>query len=166
MDLVRSIRTQVSNLDPVVPVSHISSMRQVLSNHVSGYRFITILPNIFAAAALLLAGMGLYGMMSYLVNQRTREIGIRMALGARMSDVLRMVMWEGLTLALIGLAVGLPAAFAVLQAAALFLYKVSPGDPVTFLVVALLVIAAAVTASYIPARRAAKIDPMEALRYE
>ncbi len=166
LDLARSIRTQVSNLDPDVPVSHISSMKQVLSTHVSAYRFIAVLPNVFAAAALLLAGTGLYGMMSYLVNQRIREIGIRMALGAGMSDVLRMVMCEGLTLALIGLAIGLPAASAMLRAATRFLYQVSPSDPVTFLVVALLVIAATVTACYIPARRAARIDPMVALRHE
>jgi putative ABC transport system permease protein len=166
MDLASNIRTQVSNLDPDVPVSHINSMRRVLSDHVSVYRFITVLPSIFAATALLLAGVGLYGMMSYLVKQRTREIGIRMALGARMSDVLRMVMWEGLTLALIGLAVGLPVAFAVLQAATRFLYQVSPSDPVSFLVAALLVIATAVAACYIPGRRATKIDPMTALRYE
>jgi len=166
MDLARSIRTQVSNLDPDVPVSHINSMRRVLSDHVSVYRFITVLPSIFAATALLLAGVGLYGMMSYLVKQRTREIGIRMALGAGVGAILRMVIGEGMKLALIGLLLGLGAALVAVRILARYLYEVSPRDPATFVVVALLLMAAAFAACYLPARRAAKIDPMVALRYE
>lgn len=166
MALARAVRTQIADLDPDVPVSRITTMKRLLWGNLSLYRFITMLPAVFAATALLLAIVGLYGMMSYLVSQRTREIGIRMALGAGVGAVLRMVIGEGMKLALIGLLLGLGAALVAVRILARYLYEVSPRDPATFVVVALLLTTAAFAACYLPARRAARIDPMVALRYE
>ena len=121
---------------------------------------------VFALAALLLGAVGLYGVLSYAVAQRTREIGIRMALGAQSRDVLRLVMGDGLVLTLAGLALGLVGARAAVRALASQLYGVGPFDPATFVAVPLLVAAVALLACYIPARRATRVDPMVALRYE
>ena len=164
--VVRDIRSYVSDLNSDIAVSEIATMKQILSDNLSGYRIITILPGAFAATALFLAAVGLYGTISYSINQRIHEIGIRMALGARIGDVLRMVMRQGLKLALLGLAAGLIIARIIVRVVAGYLYLVTPNDPATFLAVALLLIAVASAACYVPARRAAKVDPMEALRYE
>ncbi|MFC1794433.1 ABC transporter permease [Planctomycetota bacterium] len=166
MDLVRHIRDQIADLEPDVPVSHISTMRRVLSGNLSYHRFIATLPTIFALIALLLAAIGLYGTMSYSVAQRTHEIGIRMALGARMRDVLQMILGQGLKLALIGLCVGLAAAVVITRVIANGLYNVSLYDPVTYLLVSVLLIVVVLVACWIPARRAAKVDPMVALKSE
>jgi putative ABC transport system permease protein len=127
---------------------------------------ITRLSSLFAILAMLLASIGLYGLLSYEVARRRREIGIRMALGAEKSDVLWMVAGHGLKLALIGVAVGVAGALASTRFLASMLYGVKPTDPFTFITVSLILIAVALAACYIPARRAAKVDPMVALRYE
>jgi putative ABC transport system permease protein len=121
---------------------------------------------LFALTALLLAGMGIYGVISYIVSERTREIGIRLALGAQSRNILRMVVRQGLGLALAGAAIGLVAALIVSHLMAGLLYGVRPNDPFTFAGVALLLIAVALLACYIPARRAIRVDPLVALRYE
>jgi len=121
---------------------------------------------VFAALSLVLSVIGIYGVMAYAVSQRTRELGIRMALGASRADVLRMVVAQGLRLALMGVAFGLVASFAVTRLIASLLYSVSPTDVVTFTVVPVLLAVAALAASYLPALRATRIDPMTALRYD
>jgi putative ABC transport system permease protein len=129
-------------------------------------RFRTWLIGIFAALALVLAAVGIYGVMSYSVNQRTNEMGIRVTLGAQPNDVFRIVVGEGLRLALIGVGVGLIGALAATRVLRTFLYGVSAIDPVTFAVTAALLTLVAVAACYFPARRATRVDPMVALRYE
>jgi len=166
LTVVRNLRAEVFSLSPDAAISEVVTMRQILSSNLSGYRLITVLPGIFAAAALLLAATGLYGTLSYSVNQRTREIGTRMALGAGMSDVLQMILRDGVKLVVIGSALGLIAALAVMRVVRSYLYQVSPCDPLTFLAVVLLLTVVATVACYIPARRAAKVDPMVALRRE
>jgi putative ABC transport system permease protein len=164
--LSRQIESAVSDVDPNLPIGHVRSMEQVLSVSLAFQRFLMTLMSVFAGLALVLAAVGIYGVLSYWVSQRTHEIGIRMALGAQKHDVLRAIIRQGLTLAAVGVAVGLAAAFILTRFIASLLYEVKPADPMTFIVVALLLTAVALLACYIPARRATKVDPMVALRYE
>ncbi|MBI3667063.1 MAG: ABC transporter permease, partial [Acidobacteria bacterium] len=164
--LSSAVRAKLSALDPELPLANVMTMEQRLSDSVSRPRSTMLLLGVFAALALTLASVGLYGVISYSVAQRTHEIGIRMALGARQADVLQLVLKQGIRLVAIGLAVGLAAALALSRLLSSLLFGVSAADPATFFVVSVLLTAIALLASYIPARRAARVDPMAALRYE
>jgi putative ABC transport system permease protein len=166
--LAAAIRNQVRSIEPNEPVSQVVALNERLSNSraVTGRRFQMLLFGVFAAAALVIATVGIYGVISYAVSQRTHEIGIRMALGAQTSDVLRMVIWRGVSLALVGVALGLAAALALTRVMKNLLFEVSVTDPATFVLIALLLVGVALVASYIPARRATRVDPLQALRHE
>jgi putative ABC transport system permease protein len=161
-----ALRSAVREIDPNQPVVKIRTMEENMATSVTEPRFRTWLIGIFAALALVLAAVGIYGVMSYSVNQRTNEMGIRVTLGAQPNDVFRIVVGEGLRLALIGVGVGLIGALGATRVLRTFLYGVSAIDPVTFAVTAALLTLVAVAACYFPARRATRVDPMVALRYE
>jgi putative ABC transport system permease protein len=141
-------------------------MQDVVAGSMSQQRFSTLLLGTFAALALLLAAVGIYSVLSYSVKRRVNEIGIRMALGARLGDVLRMIVYEGMKLVLVGVGIGAVVALTLGKVMSSLIYQVRPSDPLTFLAVAALLGAVALFASIIPAYRAARIDPMKALRYE
>ena len=147
-------------------MAHVRSMEQVVGESTARGDFNTMLLSIFAGVALLLAAIGVYGLMAYAVQQRTQEIGIRMALGAQKRDVLKLVVGHGMRLALIGLLAGVAGALALTQLMANLLYQVKPADPMTFAVVCALLAGIVLLACWLPARRAAKVDPMTALRSE
>jgi predicted permease len=164
--LEQSIRSVATSLNPEAPVSEVKAMPQILSGETAAPRAIASLFAAFAALALVLGIIGIYGVISFFVGQRTREIGIRIAMGAQRRDILKLVINEGLTLTVIGIVVGLGSAFALTRFLAAFLYGVSATDPLDFAAVAALFAIVAFAASYIPARRATRVDPLTALRYE
>lgn len=164
--IVGPFRAALRQFDPNQVVYNFQPMEQVVSNSIATQRFTMILLGIFAGLALLLASVGIYGVLSYFVGQRIQEVGIRMALGAQRGDVLRLILGEGTRMALIGVAIGLAAAFALTRLMSSMLYGVSARDPLTFSAVALFLTGIAIAACYIPAHRATKVDPMVALRYE
>jgi putative ABC transport system permease protein len=159
-------RNAIWAIDRNLPISEVQTMDSVVEHATAEPRFYLVLLTAFAAVALAMAAVGIYGVMSYAVSRRNHEIGIRMALGARQGDVLRLVVGQGLALAVIGGTVGLAGAFALTRLMGRLLYGVAATDPITFGAVALVLFTVAVLASYIPARRAARIDPIIALRSE
>jgi predicted permease len=164
--VINALRAEVRALDPGLPLARIRTMDEVMSAAQSRPRFLTLLLTLFSSIALVLAAIGIYGVISYSVAQRTKEFGVRMALGAQRGDVLGIVLGHGMLLTVIGIAVGLGGAFVLTRFLSTLLFGVTPTDPVTFAIVSLLLGVVAFLASYIPARRATKVDPMVALRYE
>jgi putative ABC transport system permease protein len=166
MSVDSGIRAIVRQLDPALVVAGIKTMDTVVAESVAQRRVTMLLLSVFAAAALLLAAVGIYGVIAYGVTQRTQEIGIRMALGAQQGDVLRMVVRQGALLVSIGIAAGAVGAFVVARLMTGLLYQVAPSDPLTFVAVSGVLGFIAIVASYIPGRRATRVDPVIALRAE
>jgi putative ABC transport system permease protein len=164
--VVSALRSQVLAIDKELPLSDVATMDDLLAGDTAGQRFETAAVGLFAALALILAGVGIYGVISCAVSRRTREIGVRVALGAQPGDVLRMVLGEGMLLAGIGIATGVAGALALTRFLQSVLFEVKPTDPATFIGVAVMLAAVALAACWIPARRAMRVDPMVALRYE
>lgn len=164
--IASAVRNEVQSLDPSLPVSNIKTVSEMFDERISPKRLMTYILAVFGLVALLLASVGIYGVMSYAVTQRTREIGVRMALGAQAGDVLKLVIKNGMTMALIGVAIGLAGAYGLTRLLANLLFKVAPTDLVTFAFVSGALIAVALFACFVPARRATKVDPLVALRYE
>jgi len=164
--IAAAVTEVVHKFDANLPVTHVMTLDQLVSDSVSPRRFSSALVAIFAGLALLLAAIGIYGVMSYTVSRRTQEIGVRMALGAQLGSVRRMILGQTLRLTLLGVGIGLAGAFVVARFLTSLLFGVGVYDPVTFLGVAALLIVVALAASYIPARRAMRVDPIVALRYE
>jgi putative ABC transport system permease protein len=164
--LAGAVRGSIQQADRELPVFRVTTMERLVTESMTQRRFAMTLLGIFAVVALILASVGLYGVMSYSVTHRTNEIGIRMALGAKVTDVLAMVVGQGMKLSLAGVGIGLVGAFALTRVMRTLLFSVSATDPLIFIVVALLLAGVSLLACYVPARRATKVDPMEALRYE
>ena len=162
--IVAAIRGQIRAEDKEMPIFNLQIMERLVDKSVAPRRFNMLLLGVFALVGLALAGVGLYGLMSYTVTQRTREIGVRMAMGARRADVLRLVVGEGMKPALIGALLGLGGALALTRLMKTLLFGVSSTDPLTFIVIAALLLGVALLACWIPARQATKVDPMVALR--
>ena len=165
-NLIAAVRTKVREIDRELPISNMNTMEQLVAQSVAQRRFGMVLLGLFAALALLLAGIGIYGVMSYVVTQRTQEMGVRIALGAQPSDIYKLIVRQGMVLTLSGVGIGLTGAFALTRLMKNLLFNVGVTDPPTFASVALLLTSVALLACYLPARRATKVDPMVALRYE
>ena len=164
--LIDTVKQQIWSIDRQIPVSDIQPMTEFMAVSIAQERFNMLLLGIFASLALLLAAVGIYGLMAYSVNQRTHEIGVRVAVGAQRRDVLRLILREGAKLSLFGTAIGIVAALGLTRLMASLLFEVKPTDPLTFLTVVCLLCLVALLACYLPARRAMRVDPMVALRYE
>src|SRR4051812_22811889 len=164
MSLAASVRNSIWSVDKDQTVADIDTMDHIVAQAVARQRFSMILLALFAGLALLLASVGIYGVMSYSVAQRTREIGIRMALGARQTDVLQMTVMHGLKLVGAGMMIGLLAAFFVTRVLATLLFGITATDPITFVGISVVLLAVAILASYVPALRATRVDPLTALR--
>jgi ABC-type antimicrobial peptide transport system permease subunit len=164
MSVTEAIRHEIRQMDPSLPVAKVRLMNDVVAASLATPRLTGFLLGAFAAVALALAAVGIYGVLAYLVSQRTQEIGIRLAIGADRSQVLGMVLRQGLSLAAVGIGVGLIGAFALTRLMQSLLYEVSPNDPVTFVAVAAAVLVVGLAASFLPARRATRVSPTIAMR--
>src|SRR5437667_12330095 len=164
--LVPALRQAVWSIDANQPIANIRTMEKIVADSIAQPRLSMLLMGSFGALALILAAVGIYGLLSYAVTQRTQELGIRMALGAQLSDVLSLVMKQGMTLAVIGAAIGLVGAFALTRLIRTLLFGVTATDASTFILVSGVLLSVALLACYLPARRATKVDPLVALRYE
>jgi putative ABC transport system permease protein len=164
--LIGTAREQVKNVDPEQPIYNVRTMHDIRAESIASERLNLTLFSIFAGIALVLAVVGIYGVMSYSVTQRTHEIGIRMAIGAQPRDVFRMILGQGMILAFIGIGVGLVAAYLLTRLMATMLFNITPTDPATFAVIAVVLATVALLACYLPGRRATKVEPVVSLRYE
>ncbi len=163
--MISTARTLLRGLDPTLPVEF-STVNDEVAKWYADRRFTLLLLGVFAATALLIAAVGIYGVIAYAVSQRTQEIGVRVALGAQRADILGLILGQGFRLVFVGVIAGVAGAFALTRFLGSMLFNVKPNDPLTFTAVALLLAAVAVVASYVPARRAMRVDPIVALRYE
>jgi len=166
LSMVSAVRHEILDIDPDQPIAEIRTMEQRIAESLSSRRFNMMLLGLFAALALVLAGVGIYGVVAYAVTQRTHEIGVRVALGAQRRDVLALLVGEGMTLALLGVGIGLAGALALTRLMSGLLFSVSPTDPATFATITVILALVALAASYVPARRAARVNPVTALRAE
>jgi predicted permease len=166
LDIANNIRAAADKVDSTAVVYEVHPMPEIVASSISTQRLTMLLLSVFSALALILSAIGIYGVISYLSAQRTHEIGVRVAMGASRKDVLRLVLGEGMRMTLLGVGIGIVAAFGLTRLIAKIIYGVSPSDPLTFIAVAVLLSAVALFACYIPARRAMRVDPMVALRYE
>jgi ABC-type antimicrobial peptide transport system permease subunit len=164
--MIAGVRKEVQALDPMLPVFDVTTLTDHMRLSLFPARVAAAVLGVFGIVALLLSAIGIYGITSYAVAQRTREIGIRMALGAQLGDVLKLVLTHGVKLTLLGVAIGLLGAFLVTRAITSVLYGVSATDPLTFSLVSLVLVVVALLACYVPARKATKVNPLVALRYE
>jgi putative ABC transport system permease protein len=166
MSLIGAVRKEIRAIDKDQPIAQVQTLDDKLSESIAPQRFTLFLLGIFALIALFLAAAGIYGVMSYAVTQRTHEIGVRMALGAPRINVLKLMVGQGMRAVLIGLGLGLAGAYATTRLMSTLLFGVTEKDPVTFLIVTVVLTSVALIACYVPARRATKVDPLIALRYE
>ena len=166
LTLAGAVRAQIKAIDDLLPVDRVTTMEDVVASEFAPWRFNMLMFGIFAALAVVLASLGIFGVLAYTVTQRTREIGVRLALGAQRGDILRLVVGQGMALTLAGLAMGLVLALTMTRFISTLLYGVSPSDPLIYLGISLLLMVVALAASYLPARRASNVEPVTALRHE
>jgi len=166
LQFISAVRGQIAAVDPNLPLYNIKPMDRLITESIIGIAYVASMMAVLGVIALALASVGVFGVMSYSVSERAHEIGIRMSLGAQTTDILRMVLRSGMTLTVLGLAIGLPIAFALARALAALLFGVTATDPFSFIGLPLLLAGVAALACYLPARRAARLDPLKALHYE
>jgi putative ABC transport system permease protein len=164
--LVAAVRTKIAEIDPNLPVTSVASMESIVATSVAQPRVLSQFVGVFAGFALLLAAIGIYGVMAYSVAARTQEMGIRMSMGAGPRDIFKLVVGQGMRLALIGVAIGIVASLGLTRLISALLFGVSATDPVAFSLAAIALVTTALVACYLPARRATRVDPMVVLRFE